>query len=791
MDDGRLGKLIPAYIGTNRPDLRVFTATGLEVGLSYRFSVQAINSNGVSLQSATTTLYACDTPSGLNTPLYVSSNQSDLTIKISWDAPTDDGGCPVTGFEIYYDGVNGPTKVSGIANNDPSIHLVNMKFSNGTVGDEYLFSVRAINQAGYTESNTIKIALASLPSPPSTAPASDSEFTNTERLKVLITPLTTNSETGGSAILSYEVQISGLNGDQNWYTIYTLSPSLIFTNGISRGESYRVHYRAKNINGWGKYSDTSLLKAATVPSKPLAPVYDADNSNSDNITLTFAPPDNGASEISNYLLYMDEVSSTYSPELVYNGSSLSHTVQSSSYPSVSGNLRFYLQAINEFGASEASEETYAAFGTKPNKPDAPFKIELESTLTSITIGWEESPAISGISPSGYLLYSDRGLGGSLELIYDGSTRPNTLQYKLGNLTTGLSYNFAIKTVNINGESDISGTSEIFACLKPSNLEAPIRVTSSKVSVTIQWKEPQDNGCPIQSYSIFRDNAGIGSIDIEVDSNVVRNKPSLREYEISGLSPLGSTFRFKINATNSAGYTQSSPISVILSSVPDTPTAHPTSDATVTDDTKIKVDITPLLSTKNGGSTILSYNIEMDNGQGGSFTSLVGYETNSLETTYTIESRIQAGAMYRFRYAAKNIAGWSGYSPISYIRAAAKPMRPPAPIFITATSQSIELKLSPTSDVRGAIVTRHELWVNAGGGSNVFSNITSFNGDPGTFNVTLQDGLTAGSIYKFKHRAINELGESEYSDTIDAGVSSFPDAPTTLEVKRTHTIYFNS
>ena len=783
MDDGRLGELSPAYVGTNRPDLRVFTATGLETGLSYRFSVQAINSNGVSIQSATTTIYACDTPSGLAAPIYVSSNQSDLTIDISWDAPPDDGGCPVTGFEVYYDdGVNGEVKISTIANNDPSINSASMTFSSGTIGDEYLFSVRSLNQAGYTQSNTIKIALASLPSPPSTAPTSDSDFTNTERLKVLIAPLTTNAETGGSAILRYEVQISGLNGDQAWYTIYTLSPSLIFTNGISRGENYRVRYRAENVNGWGNYSDTSLLKAATIPSKPLAPVYDATNSDSDTITLSFAPPDNGASEISYYLLYMDEVSSTSSPELVYNGSSLSYSVEAATYTNVSGDLRFYLQATNEFGTSEASQETYAAFGTKPNKPDAPFKIELESTLTSITVGWAESPAVFDISPSGYLLYSDLGLGGSLELIYDGSTRPNTLQYQLGGLTTGLSYKFAIKAVNINGESDISDTSEIFACLKPSNLEAPIKVTSSKTSITIQWEEPEDNGCPIQSYSIFRDNAGTGSIDIEVDSSTVRNKPSLREYEVTSLSPTGSTFRFRVNATNSAGYTQSSPMSAILASVPDTPTAQPTSDDIVTDDTKIKVDITPLLSTENGGSTILSYNIEMDNGQGGNFTSLVGYDINSLETTYTIESGIEAGVMYRFRYAAKNIAGWSGYSPITYIRAAAKPVRPPAPIFVTATAESIELQLSPTTDVKGSIVTRHELWVNSGGGSNSFTNVTSFSGNPGNVNVTLTDGLTAGSIYKFKHRAINELGESDYSDTIDAGVSDFPDAPTTLEVK---------
>ena len=126
---------------------------------------------------------------------------------------------------------------------------------------------------------------------------------------------------------------------------------------------------------------------------------------------------------------------------------------------------------------------------------------------------------------------------------------------------------------------------------------------------------------------------------------------------------------------------------------------------------------------------------MDNGQGGDFTPLIGYDENSLETTYLIQEGITTGVMYRFRYAAKNVAGWSEYSPITYIRAAAKPIRPPAPIFTTATVTYLVLYLSPTTDVRGAIVTKHELWVNGGGGSSEFTNVTSYDGVPGVVNVS--------------------------------------------------------
>ncbi len=784
MDDGKLGEYTQVYIGTNRPDLTEYTVYGLTTGLPYRFTVQALNSNGYSDASSAITLYACDKPAGLAAPSYVSSDKDALTISLSWNAPPDDGGCPVTGFEVYVDdGTTGipTTKVTSVADSDPSINTATVTFTqpSGTsiVGNIYTFAVRAINAAGYVESSTTKIALASLPSKPTTAPQSDTSVTNTQTLKVLITVFD-DTLSGGSQITRYEVQIDdGNNGE--FRSIYTLSPSLTFTSGISRGEQYRVRYRAENANGWGPFSDTALLKAATVPSKPSAPIYDATNSDSTKIYLGFVPPsDNGGAEITSYRLYMDEVATTSNPQNIATTTDLFYEVDATTHSLVSGTTyRFYLVAVNEFGPSENSEETRAALGTYPGQPNAPYKVESESTLTSITIAWAAASEVYSTPISGYYLYGDGGSGGNLVLVYDGSTKPNTLSHTIGGLTTGIPYRFAISALNVNGESPLSDSVEIYACLKPEAFSAPYKISSSKTSVSIGWTEPNDNGCPIQSYSIFRDDGSGGAIEIAVDASTVNNKPSLREYQITGLSPAGSTFRFKLRATNSAGSTDSSHLSIILASVPDTPSTGPISDASVTDDTRIKVDYSPLLSANNGGSTILSYSIEMDNGKGGSFVSLAGGISNRLATTYTIATGIQSGVMYRFRYRAKNVAGWSAYSPITYIKAAAQPVRPPAPIFVTATATYITLTLPPTLNVRGSPITQHELFVNGGGSSNTYTNVTSYSGEPGDVTIPVTSGgLVAGSIYKFKHRAVNEVDKSDFSNTIDAGVSDFPDQP---------------
>ena len=39
-----------------------------------------------------------------------------------------------------------------------------------------------------------------------------------------------------------------------------------------------------------------------------------------------------------------------------------------------------------------------------------------------------------------------------------------------------------------------------------------------------------------------------------------------------------------------------------------------------------------------------------------------------------------------------------------------------------------------------------------------------------------DAITSGSIYKFKYRAVNSYGASDFSDEVDGGISSFPATP---------------
>lgn len=179
--------------------------------------------------------------------------------------------------------------------------------------------------------------------------------------------------------------------------------------------------------------------------------------------------------------------------------------------------------------------------------------------------------------------------------------------------------------------------------------------------------------------------------------------------MTGLANVGSVYRFKIRAYNAAGHAESlSMLHVTLASVPDKPTIGPLSDASVTNDNQIKVNFGPLLDSQNGGSPVLSYELQVDDGMGGSFTSLVGGDGSeeNLDTTFTLSYNIKSGGIYRFTYRAKNVNGWSLFSPITNIKAATKPQRPPAPTFNTATATSVTIDMYRSSEDGGDLIINY-------------------------------------------------------------------------------------
>jgi len=76
-----------------------------------------------------------------------------------------------------------------------------------------------------------------------------------------------------------------------------------------------------------------------------------------------------------------------------------------------------------------------------------------------------------------------------------------------------------------------------------------------------------------------------------------------------------------------------------------------------------------LDIQNGGSAILSYNLQWNAGSGEVNVNLAGYSTAYLHSFLTVTSGVTAGALYNFRYRARNVYGWGEFSDQVTIKAA--------------------------------------------------------------------------------------------------------------------------
>lgn len=181
------------------------TKTNLTTGLPYRFYVVAENIIGKSVASEVSTVYACTSPSGLERPRR--GLITTTSVELFWQSPSDDGGCLLTSYSILRnDGNNGEYVEVHAAevNNNPALKTFTVTdLPVNSIGKTIKFKVKAYNRAGYHfTSFSLSIILASVPTKPTTAPASDFSVTAQQLIKVVYQAPPFN---GGSPIINYEI----------------------------------------------------------------------------------------------------------------------------------------------------------------------------------------------------------------------------------------------------------------------------------------------------------------------------------------------------------------------------------------------------------------------------------------------------------------------------------------------------------------------------------------------------------------------------------------------------------
>ncbi|TBR12255.1 MAG: fibronectin type III domain-containing protein [Candidatus Nitrosotenuis sp.] len=245
--------------GTTYPD------TGLAANTMYTYRVSAITSVGTSLPSntasATTTMTVPSQPLNL-----AAAAASSSQINLTWNAPSNNGGSPITGYKIERSTDNGSTWGVLVPNTGSiSTTYSNIGLSPSTT---YTYRVSAINSIGTSlPSNTASATTASVtaPSQPlnlAAAAASSSQINLTWNAP---------SNNGGSPITGYKIERSP-NGGTTWDVIIpnTGSTGTTYSDaGLSPSTTYAYRVSAINIIGT---SQPSISASATTNQQPIQPI---------------------------------------------------------------------------------------------------------------------------------------------------------------------------------------------------------------------------------------------------------------------------------------------------------------------------------------------------------------------------------------------------------------------------------------------------------------------------------------------------------------------------------------
>jgi hypothetical protein len=331
-----------------------------------------------------------------------------------------------------------------------------------------------------------------------------------------------------------------------------------------------------------------------------------------------------------------------------------------------------------------------------------------------------------------------------------------------------------------------------------------------LTITVEWTKPEDNGgCAVLGFRLYTTDGSSDEFDQTEPETLVATMsdvdPSITQHTIDfPAGTVGDIYKIKVETYNRAGSVSSSSLYVALASLPAKPAAAPTSDDTVTDSTKLGIGI-GLFTTdaETGGSTILQYEVQYDDGSRGDYNSIY-----TLTSTLLITHGILRSHEYKVRYRAMNFNGWGPYSDILYVRAAGVPRKPPAPEYISSDSTHITVSIPATEDDGGADVTAYELYIDTIQVTPAFellstdSSLTrvieyaapigSSAADITAWEATVsavQAGLERGKTYRLATVAVNFMGSSDYSQELRVALGRLPSQPgavTKVETTSTET-----
>ena len=407
---------------------------GLTNGTAYTFVVTAENSMGAmgTPSSPSNSVTPATIP---NTPtIGVASATGPTTATVTFTAPSNNGGAPITRYVATSWPTGGTGTFIGAGSGTISI-------SGLTVGNSYTFSVKAENSAGSSnasaESNQITTSNSiSAPFPPR----------NVSALLIGATTATVfftlPSYDGGAPITRYVATSSPAGGTG---TFTGAGSGNILISGLTAGTDYTFSVKAENSAGISTASEMSnQITTLSSPNAPTIGVATASGPTTASVTFT-APSNNGGAPIIRYVATSWPAGGTGTFTGAGSGTiSIIGLTAGTSYT-------FSIKAENGVGNSNASSESnqITTFSI-PNAPTIGTATVTGATTATVTF---TAPSNNGGAPITRYVATSSPAGGTGTFTGAGSG-----SISISDLTAGTNYTFSVKAENSVGNSNASAES---------------------------------------------------------------------------------------------------------------------------------------------------------------------------------------------------------------------------------------------------------------------------------------------------------------------------------------------
>jgi hypothetical protein len=711
-----------------------YTLTGLTNGTSYSIRVAANNAVG---RGEYTTAIA-RTPQiavpGAPTGLTATGGSESGRLVLDWIAPSVAGGSAITGYTVEYTPSGGSPQTVDTGSTNTVYNLDGL-----TNGTSYSLMVRAVNAGGagnYSEAAS---------STPFTVPGVPANLSGTTSDASVAISWDAPSSNGGSTITNYTIEYTPSGGSA---VTVTAASSPYTLPSLTNGTSYSIRVAANNAAGRGGYTTAINRTPATTPSEPTG-LNATGGGTAGRLELSWtAPSSNGGAAITEYTI--EYTPSGGSPATVNTGSN------STSYnlDGLTGGTTYSVRAraVNAVGSGGYST---AATASPVSAPGAPTSLQGTIGNGSVALSWTAPASDGGSAITNYTVeYTPSG--GSAVTVTAASS-----PYTLPSLTNGTSYSIRVAANNAVGRGSYTTAITRTPATVPASV-VNVTVTSGTASgrLALSWTAPSSNGgSAVTSYTIEYTPSGGSAVTVNTGS-------AATSYNLDGLTN-GTLYGVRVRAVNSVG---SGGYSDSFSGTPATVPGSPTSLAGTVGNGSVALSWTA--PTSNGGSAITNYTVEYTPSGGSAVT------VTAASSPYTLTG-LTNGTSYSIRVAANNAVGRGSYTT-AISRTPATVPASVVNVTVTSGTASGRLALSWTAPNNGgSAITGYTIeYTPSGGSAQTVSTGTSAT----SYNL---DGLTNGTLYGVRVRAVNAIGAGGYSDSFSGKPFTAPDSPTGVSGTRSN------